>query len=351
MILTILAVVLILGVIVIVHEFGHYLSARTIGVAVQEFSVGVGPALWKKQGRHTLFSFRCIPFGGYCLFDSELEGSDGRGRPLSIVHRKALPKMYISFGGPVMNFLLSALVFTILFSFIGVSTGYEPVIGEVQTDSPAGEAGILPGDRILSIDGESLSAWADLSRILTEKQDRTTLTFIIQRGADRISLPVEPRYYAEEGRVMIGVTVDGNYAIIERFPPLTAIGLGLRQTWIMIGLLISAISQMVSGQIDVAENLSGPVELAHVIGQTVTTGLPDTLFLTAFLSVNLGIMNLLPVPALDGGRILIYLVELVRRKPMNLHVEGWINALGFALLISLMVLLTFKDIFKLFGGS
>ncbi|MCL2121542.1 MAG: RIP metalloprotease RseP [Clostridiales bacterium] len=351
MILIILAVVLILGIIVIVHEFGHYISARTIGVAVQEFSVGVGPALWQKQGRHTLFSFRCIPFGGYCLFDSDEEGFDDRGRPLSIVRRKALPKMYVSFGGPVMNFLLAAIVFTILFSFIGVSTGYEPVIGEVQPDSPAQEAGILPGDRILSIDGESLSVWADLSRILAEKQDRTTLTFVVQRGQDSVSLLVEPRYYAEEGRVMIGVTVDANFAMNVRYPPLTAIGLGLRQTWIMIGLLISSISQMVSGQIDVAESLSGPVELAHLIGQTVTTGLPDTLFLTAFLSVNLGIMNLLPFPALDGGRILIYLIELVRRKPMNLHVESWINALGFAMLITLMVLLTFKDIFKLFGGS
>ncbi|MCL1805892.1 MAG: RIP metalloprotease RseP [Clostridiales bacterium] len=344
----ILAIVFVLGVIVLIHEWGHFISARSIGIAVQEFAVGLGPAIWKRQGKSTLYSVRCIPFGGYCLFNSELEGEDRKGRPLSIVNRKALSKAYICVAGPVMNFLLAAVLFTVVFSFIGVPVAYEAVIGEVQPDSPAAEGGMLPGDRVLSIGGEALESWSDLSRVLAAYRNEESVEFHIQRGAEGLILEVKPRLNEEEDRVLIGVIVDQRRAVVEKVSPWRGVRLGLSQTFIMMGALLEAIAHMATGRISVSENISGPVALAQVIMETASTGLSNTLFLTAFLSVNLGIMNLLPLPALDGGKIIMYAVELIRRKPLKLEVEGWINVVGFVLLISLMVILTFKDIFQLF---
>lgn len=350
MIIKSIAVVFVLGVIVVVHELGHFISARSIGVAVQEFAVGIGPTLWKKQGKHTVYSVRCFPVGGFCLFDPHLEGNDRKGRPLSLADRKAFSKIYISLAGPAMNFVMTAALFIVLFSFIGVTTGYEAVVGEVNEGSAAQGAGILPGDRIVSIDGEALGSWQDLSRILADKKEGSTLIFLIQRGTETLSAAVTPNYNPEENRMMIGVVVDTKQAIIEKFSLLRSIGLGLSQTMVMIGALLEAVIQMITGKISISDNLSGFVGLAQVIGDTVSNGFSDTLFLTAFLSVNLGIMNLLPIPALDGGRVVMYLIELVRRRPLKLEVEGWINAVGFALLISLMIFLTIKDLVRLFGS-
>ncbi|MDR1192773.1 MAG: RIP metalloprotease RseP [Peptococcaceae bacterium] len=345
-----IAVICVLGVITLIHEWGHYVSARSVGVAVQEFSIGLGPALWKKRGKETLFSLRCIPFGGYCLFDPETEKVDAKGRPASLLRRNALTKMYILAAGPVMNFVLAAALFALLFAVIGVGVGFEPVIGQVQPDSPAAAAGILPGDRVLAIAGEPLASWEDLSRIVTERQDEGALDFLLSRQGREIALTVTPRYDPDAGRILIGVTVDTAGEIRSKSNPLRGIWLGLLQTVNMIGVLLGALTQMATGQISAADNVSGPVALVRVIGETASSGLWNTLWLTAFLSVNLGIMNLLPIPALDGGKILVCLVELIRRKPLSLEVEGWINMVGFVLLISLMIFLTARDIFQVAGS-
>ena len=348
MLIQIVSVVFVLGVIVVIHEWGHYISARSLGIAVQEFAVGVGPALWKKQGKSTLYSVRCIPFGGFCLFDPHIEGDDSRGRPLSLSKRNALTKIYVHLAGPVMNFLLAAALFTVLFSFIGVSE-HLAVIGYVQEDSPAAAAGVLPGDRILFIDDQEVDVWQDLLRIMRSYRDEADMEFVVQRGTETLSLRVTPRYIPEEERSIIGVIVDQDYWIVHKISPFEAITLGLRQTLMMIGVLIGAISQLVTGRINVAEELSGPVGLAMVIAETASGGLTDTFFLIAFLSVNLGLMNLLPVPALDGGKTIMYTIELIRRKPLKHEIEGWLNAAGFAFVILLVVYLTFNDIVRIIG--
>ncbi|MDR0468791.1 MAG: RIP metalloprotease RseP [Peptococcaceae bacterium] len=350
MIVQYIVTVFVLGVIVLIHEWGHYISARSIGIAVQEFAIGIGPAIWKKQGSYTLYSIRAIPFGGYCLFDAQLEGADRRGRPLSILKRKALSKIYVSLAGPVMNFMLAAVLFTLLFSFIGLSVGYEPIIGEVQPDSPAAVGGLLPGDRILAIEGTPLYTFQDLSVIIAAYDEQKELEFRIQRGSEIRTLSITPQRRLEDGRLVIGVVVDQNYVMTEKVSPVDAIRYGMKQTVTMIGLLVGAVVQMVTGQISLAENLSGPISLAQIIAETASTGAINTFSLTAFLSVNLGIMNLLPLPALDGGKIILYFVEILRRKPFSIAVEGWINLVGFALIMTLMVVLTFKDILHFIGG-
>ena len=351
MIIQIISVVLVLSVIVMIHEFGHLLSAKSIGIAVKEFSIGLGPALWKKQGDSTQYSVRCIPFGGYCLFDPDQKGLDGRGRPLSFIDRGPWSKIFVLSSGPVMNFVLGAILFTLVFSVLGAFVGFEPVIGEVNPDSPAMAAGILPGDRILAIDGEPLETWYDLTRIMGEKQVPAVMEFALQRGAETITLSVTPVFHPDQNRVMIGVVVDSRYSIVERVSPLRGIALGLAQTVGLIGAVFGGIAGMVAGRVSVGDNLAGPVAVVQIIGETASSGFSDTLYLTALLSINVGILNLLPIPALDGGRIIVYLVELVRRKPITLKLEAWINGVGFVLLISLMIILTFRDLFRIFGGD
>jgi regulator of sigma E protease len=350
MIINYIATVFVLGVIVLIHEWGHFMSARSIGIAVQEFAVGVGPAIWKKQGRNTLYSVRAIPFGGYCLFDPKVEGEDSRNRPLSFLKRSAISKIYVSMAGPAMNFVMAALLFTLLFSFIGVVVGYEPVVGEVQPDSPAAVAGVLPGDRVLAIEGEPLHMFQDISRFIAAQGGQRELAFLIQRGGETLTLRMTPMPTPEGDRLVVGVSIDPSTVIWERMSPIEAVRSGMSQTFIMMRLLMEAIVQMATGKISVADNLSGPVSLAQIIAETASTGLIRTLQLTAFLSVNLGIMNLMPLPALDGGKVIVYLIEMVRRKPFSLAVEGWINTVGFALLLTLMVILTFKDIIQALGG-
>jgi len=345
------AVVFVLGIIMLIHECGHYLSARSIGVAVQEFSIGIGPAVWKKQGTYTLFSLRCLPLGGYCLFDPETEGVDRQGRPLSLTSRKAIPKIYVSLAGSALNFVLGAVLFTLLFSAIGISAGYEPVIGVVNEGSTALEAGLIPGDRVIAIDEEVLETWSDISRIVGTKSEGEQLIFRVNREGQELRILVKARYNPETGRSLVGVSADTRYEIIEKTSILRGIELGFRQTFTLIGLLFDSLVQMITGKISVRDNLSGPVELIQVIGKTASGGFTDTLFLTAFLSVNMGMMNLLPIPALDGGKIILYLVEFVRRKPLSLEIESWINAAGIVLLMTMMLLLTVKDLMKAFGGG
>jgi regulator of sigma E protease len=248
-----------------------------------------------------------------------------------------------------MNFILAAILFTVVFSVIGVSERFEPVIGEVQPDSPAAVSGVLPGDRILSIDGEELSAWHDLTRIVSSHREGGALSFRVLRGEQTITIEIEPRYLPEEGRAIIGVVVDQSFPIIERTSPIEAIGLGLTQTFAIVSLVISLFVQMLTGQIGVVENLTGPVGVAVVIVETASTGLTNTLLLTALLSVSLGIMNLMPIPALDGGKIIVYIIEMFRRKPLKVEVEGWLNAAGFALMILLALFLTYNDIARIVG--
>jgi regulator of sigma E protease len=283
------------------------------------------------------------------LFDAQLEGSDHRGRPLSILKRNAFSKIYVSLAGPVMNFILAAALFTLLFSFIGISVGYEPVIGEVQADSPAAIGGIQPGDRILAIEGTPLNTFQDLSAIMATQGEQKELEFRVQRGDEIQAILITPSR-REDGRLVIGVVVDQSKTVKEKVSPIDAIRYGMRQTVMMMGLLVGAIVQMATGKISVAENLSGPVSLAQIIVETASTGLINTLELTAFLSVNLGIMNLIPLPALDGGKMVLYIVEIFRRKPFSPAVEGWISMVGFVLIITLTVFLTFKDILHVFGG-
>jgi regulator of sigma E protease len=346
--LNIIITILVLGVIVLIHELGHFLAARSIGVSVLEFSIGMGPRLYKREGRNTVFSIRAIPLGGYCLFDSDDSKHDDQGRALSILGRSPLQKIYVSLAGPVMNFVLAVLILAFLFTLVGVPVGYQAVVGEVITDSPADEAGMLSGDLITRIAGTEIRDWQHMTEVMNQQPAGETLTFGVTRNQEMVDLQVKPNFDEKEKRLLIGISVDPNSVISQRYGPIQGISLGVSRTITLSGAMLSSIGQLFSGEANVTENLSGPVGLVQIISETASTGFMNTIFLMAFLSINLGILNLLPIPALDGGKIVIYVIEIIRGKAMNQEKEGWIHMVGYLLLMGLILVLTYKDIMKIF---
>lgn len=354
---SIIATILVLGIIVLIHELGHFWAARSIGVSVMEFSIGMGPRLYKRQGKNTVYSVRALPLGGYCLFDSDLSKQDQKGRSASILGRRPLEKIYVSLAGPILNFVLAALILAVLFSGLGVPIGYEAVLGEVQPGSPAAIAGLMPGDRIVAIEDQNVADWQQMTEIMSRQFEQSapgidkTLTFQVQRAGEALSFDIKPEYDEQAQRYLIGIIVDANRVITTRYGIAQGIWMGAQRTVSISIMMLDSISQLFTGEASVTENMSGPVGLVQIISETASTGMINTVFLMAFLSINLGILNLLPIPALDGGKIVIYLIEVLRGKPMDQEKEGWINLAGYALLMALFLLLTYKDILKLFQAN
>lgn len=347
--LNIIVTIVVLGVIVLIHELGHFWAARSIGASVLEFSIGMGPRLYKFEGKSTVFSLRAIPLGGYCMFDPDITKKDSNGRPASILGRPAWQKILVSLSGPLMNFILAILILTLLFSAVGLPSGYRAVIGAVNPGSAADQAGLMPGDQIIEIENQTIADWQEMTEIVQQQEAGQTIRVTVQRNEQRLEMDVLPVYDETEGRLMIGISVDENSAIMVRYSLLQGFVMGVKQTFILSGMMLDSIGQLISGKASVSENLSGPVGLVRIISDTASSGALNTIYLTAFLSINLGLLNLLPIPALDGGNILIYVVELIRRKAMDQDKEGLIHLVGYILLFALILLLTFKDIMQLLG--
>jgi regulator of sigma E protease len=348
--LNIIVTIIVLGVIVLIHELGHFWAARSIGVSVLEFSIGMGPRISKYQGKSTVFSLRAIPLGGYCMFDPDTKKLDSTGRPASIQARPAWQKIMVSLSGPLMNFVLAILILTLLFSIVGVPAGYRAVVGEVEAGSPADQAGMQAGDLISAIQGQPVTDWQQMGDLLQEQKTNKEVSITVQRNGQSLDLKVMPQYDEAEERLLIGITVDTSQAIMTRYNLLQGLVMGVKQTFVLCAMMLSSIGQLISGQASVSENLSGPVGLIQIISDTAKSGVLNTIYLTAFLSINLGLLNLLPVPALDGGNIVIYLIELVRRKAMDQDKEGLIHLIGYILLLAMILILTYKDIMKLIGN-
>lgn len=342
MILTIIAAVIVFSVIIFVHEFGHFISARIFGVTVNEFAIGMGPALYKKQGKSTLYSVRAIPMGGYCKMEGEDEDSDIPG---SFSRQKPIPRIIILAAGACMNLILG---FVILLCLVTVSAFQSGGIAgtTVESVNPTASAAsfLQPGDRITAINGKSVHIRHDLSFELSSSgQKESTLTYV--RDGEKYTqsfIPSEVVY--EDGST--GYVVGFNIKI----EPISLGGIiheaFFRTVW-MVKLVFVSLGMLFSGEAGLNE-LSGPVGVVSAMNTVAQNGIFEFLFFAAFLAVNIGMMNLLPLPALDGGRIFFALAELVLRKPVPREKEGWVHAIGFILLIMLMLYATFNDIVRIF---
>lgn len=330
--MTALVTILVFLMVVMIHEFGHFITAKLFGVHVIEFAVGMGPKLISKKYKETIYSLRALPLGGFCM----MEGEDQEEYSMkSINSQPAWKRFVVMAAGAFNNIVLAFLLFTILFFKIG---GYSNVIENVMPQMPAQIAGVQAGDKILSIDEKDIVNWQDINRILGEGKGNSVLVEI-KRDEHIIKLPIIPVYVEEYDRYMLGVEPKIQHTIGVAMESASSHMINIvKQTLGVLGRLFQFQ--------DVSKEVSGPVGIIKMVGEATRYGIYAVIEIAALISLSLGIFNLLPFPALDGGRILFILIEKIIRRPVNKTIEGYFHLVGFILLIGLTILITIKDLSK-----
>jgi regulator of sigma E protease len=350
---TIISFIVVLGVLIFVHELGHFLLAKMMGVGVEKFSLGFGPKIVGRTIGMTEYRISAIPLGGYVKMvgespDAELDDSL---LSLSFSHKGLLKRSLIVLAGPTFNLLLAVLIF---FAFFQIS-GYpivEPEVGEVQEGMPAQVAGIRAGDRVIAIDGTPVDRWDEMAELIKKSQGRP-LRIQVLRKDETLSVTVAPKIVSTKNlfgeqveRYVVGITASG-VSTIQRLNPIQALGHGFYQTWQIAKLTVVAVGKIISGTLS-AETLGGPIMIAQMAGEQAKAGVVNFIFFMALLSVNLGIINLLPIPVLDGGHLLFFLIEAVIGKPVNIKMRERAQQVGIFVLILLMIFVIYNDIDKVF---
>lgn len=344
------AFVVTLGILVFVHEMGHYLAARWRGVYVEAFSIGFGPALASWTDRlGTVWKLSILPLGGYVKLHGQERPEDASPevraawRPGSTFHEKSVgSRAIIVAAGPIANFALTLVLFSLLFGFVGrpVTT---PVVGEIVADSAAAKAGLIAGDRVLTIDGAPIHEFEDIQHLVTANPDRT-VQMTIERGGAQQTLPVTIGSHTRaNGRASGVLGVRGGAVEYVPVNPLQAVIAGGAQTWDIASSTLGAVFQMIGGNRG-TEELSGPLGIAGLAGQVSKLGLSVMVSFIAVLSVNLGLVNLFPIPVLDGGHLLFYAAEALRGRPLPARMLDYGFRAGFALLAGLFVFATWNDL-------
>ncbi|WP_371723477.1 RIP metalloprotease RseP [Isachenkonia alkalipeptolytica] len=335
MIFTLISAAIVLGLLVIVHELGHFTVAKAVGIKVQEFSVGMGPKIFQKRKGETDYSLRGVPIGGYVKMEGEDESSEDER---SFSNKPILSRIAVLIAGSFMNFLLAIIILTGIFYTIGVVT---TDIAGVSDDAPAYEAGIEAGDKIIAIDGETARTPSAVQNYINlSEEDQIQVT--VERGEETLEKTVGVRVDEELNRRIIGVEFDVEQSLG------AAVAGSFRETRTIVVEIFNFFTRIFTGEADVSQEVAGPVGIVSLVGDATRAGFINVALLTAFISINLGIMNLLPIPALDGSRILFLLLEAVRGKPIDPEKEGMVHLVGFGLLIFIMLMVTYQDILRLF---
>jgi regulator of sigma E protease len=347
---SVVAFIVVLGVLVFVHEMGHYLAARLVGVHVEAFAIGFGRpfAAWTDKGG-TQWKLAWIPLGGYVKLHGQERPQDvsaavrASWKPGRTFHAKSVgARAIVVAAGPIANFLLAMVLFSVLFVFVGrpIAT---PVVGEVMPDSAAAHAGLLVNDRIVAIDGQPIERFEDIQRIVTAHPgDKLSLN--VQRDSHDITVAVTTDQRDGPGGTHIGVLgIRGADTQYQRLAPLTAIGAGVAQTWDITVQTLQGVGEMIARRRG-TEDLGGPLRIAQLSGQVAELGVASLVSFIGLLSVNLGLINLFPIPILDGGHLLFFLAEAVRGRPLPVRAQEYGFRAGFALLIGLFVFATWNDL-------
>lgn len=378
---TAVVTILIFLVMITLHEFGHFAAAKATGVGVLEFSVGMGPAIFKKQGKNTLYSVRIFPIGGYCSLLGENGGSDEAG---AFCNQKLWKRFLVVSAGAVVNLLLGFILFAVI---VGISGPFASnVIDSMDERSYLSEAGVMPGDRIVAINGHKVNFYQDIQLYSDEFADGSDFELTIKQDGKKKKLTVKPSFEertitynetsAEVVEIINGIEKRTTESYTEPVPEeyvgkvfsqsryimgfvarqeeVTAANI-LPQAWYYMSYvtrsIYTALGDLITGNAGI-DSVSGPVGVADVVDSAMDSGEYrgiNILLIVAMLTVNLGIFNLLPLPALDGGRLFFMLIELVRGKPVSPEKEGMVHTIGLILLLLLAVVICFNDILKLIG--
>ncbi len=350
----ILAAILIFGFLIAIHELGHFIAAKSLGVRVNEFAIGMGPALLKKQGKETLYSLRLLPIGGFCA----MEGEDGDSNDPSAFSSKSVWKRFIILvAGSGMNFIAGVLVVMIIFSQ-SVAFSTNTIAGFMDGFEAQGENGLMVGDKIVEVDGERISTLQDFSLFMS-RSNGETVDLVVERDGQKIELkdfPLALKEYTVDGQKTMKY---GLYFGVVEATFIEKLKYSLYNAEYFVKLVRIGLTDLIRGNLGV-KDLNGPVGIVSTInevGESSATTLDAVIniaYFGAFIAINLAVMNMLPIPALDGGRIFFMLItsaiEKVTKKKVDPKYEGYIHAMGLVLLMGLMVVVMFNDILRIFNG-
>ncbi|MEJ2056341.1 MAG: RIP metalloprotease RseP [Desulfofustis sp.] len=354
---TLVSFIVVLGVLIFVHELGHFLFAKLFRVKVLKFSLGFGPKLISKTIGETEYLISAFPLGGYVkmLGENPEEAAELEESERSFAARPVWNRFFIVLAGPFFNLLFSVFLFFLIFLVMGIPENQDStVIGQVSPDSPAQQAGIEAGDRIVGIDGRDISTWMDVLNTVSGS-DGQELQFTLRRGSEELTLSVTPRLdsvtnlFGEEveQRFMIGI-VKKEQIEYKRVGLIAAMQAGIWQTWMFIYLTFMGVVKIIQNVVPASE-LGGPILIAQLAGEQARAGWLNLAHFMGLLSVNLGILNLLPIPVLDGGHLVFLTLEGIRRKPLNERAQILAQQVGIALLGTLMLFVFYNDIVRIFS--
>lgn len=345
MIITILSAIFVFGLLVLFHEFGHFITAKLTGMRVDEFAIGFGPKLFSKKYGETKYSLRALPLGGF----NDIAGMDPADNPAGergFCEKPVFSRMIVILAGSAMNFILPVILFFGIYALVGVAKpSVEPIIGGVVDEMPAANAGLKVGDKILSVNGAEVKTWDEfLSSVKNIEADKT-ISLSYERDSKVTAVELTPKFDEKSKRVLIGVQ---NSVVYEPQSLGVAFSSAVTHTKEIVIFMLNALADIFKAPSNA--ELAGPIGIARMAGQAAETGIIPLINFAALLSLNLGIINLLPVPALDGGHFVSLLIEAVRGKPMSQKALMYTQRAGVALLLLLTLYATTSDLARVFFG-
>ena len=346
---TLITSLVVLGIIIFVHEFGHYIVAKATGIRVEEFALGMGLKLIGAKWGETFYSIRVLPLGGFCKMSGETGNSDYDKSvspdPRRFDQKPIWARMAVIVAGPLMNFVLAIVLFTFVFTVLGVPVDYTTKIGAVVATSPAEAAGIKAGDKVVSINGEPIESWSVLVDIIHPNTGKE-LKVTVERNNFPIEYKIVPQYDAQNKVGIIGISPEE--PILKRSSLFAGIKEGLVRTYLITEMTLTGLGDLISGKAS-TDDIAGPLGIIQIIGESANVGFMYLTNIAALISINLGLLNLLPIPALDGSRLLFLLFEALRGRPVSAAKENMVHLVGFFLLMALLVIFTYNDIARIFG--
>jgi regulator of sigma E protease len=353
---SVFAFLVVLGILIFFHEFGHFLIARLFGVGVEKFSLGFGPRLIGKKIGITDYRLSLVPLGGYVKMVGEEpdEELDPNLVPFSFTHKNVLKRFLIVFAGPFFNVLLAVLIFFVISWATGILI-LKPAVGSVKEGSPAFMAGFKKGDLITAINGVPVETWEQMADRIGHSNGQP-LEIAVARPEGPIVLAVTPELITAKNllgedirRYVIGIGTAGD-TYSKRLSFLEAVSESFRQTYAIVELMVVIVVKLLTGDISI-DTVGGPIMIAQMAGDQAKAGASSLFQFIAVISVNLAVINLLPIPVLDGGHLLFFLIEAVMGRPVNLKVREIAQQVGMVILIMLMILVFYNDIIRLFFSS
>ncbi len=356
---TIFSFILILGILIFIHEFGHFLFAKLLGIKVLKFSLGFGPTLAGHTYGETEYVISAFPLGGYVkmLGESPAEEVDTANDNRSFARRPVWQRFSVVAAGPTFNLLFSVFLFFMIYAVAGLPHPVDnTVVGNVTEESAAAAAGLKPGDVILSINGQPTVHWEEVSGLIADSGGKP-VTLLIQRDDEQLELTGQPTIKETTNifgevigeRFLLGIS-RSDEMIYEQVSLIEALQAGISQTWAFIYLTIMGVVKIIQ-QVVPASELGGPILIAQLAGQQMEAGWINLLYFMGLISVNLGILNLMPIPILDGGHLFFFSMEAIMRKPLSMRTQEMLQQIGLIILASLMVFVFYNDLVRIFASS